>query len=258
MVQVEISVDGKGSAIRPAERAIISLSAESPRVSTTAEASEIITSTANRLRELLTPLCPQDEKTRRTLPDAPVVHYSMSSIETASHPVFHYDTKEYEDTLFSAHAGFEIKVQDFAILNKITTTFSSMENVTIKSITWKLTDSTLEAIKGGARKRAGADAIQKAWDYAEVFAGVSGSQVELRRRVRPVAVGENNFGYNEINRPHLHHGKGMRGSRTASEELQFEPEDVRLEVSVSARFVVSLDEGKFSRTGGLKRTFDAI
>jgi uncharacterized protein YggE len=108
-----------------------------------------------------------------------------------------------------------------------------MEHIKISSIDWHLTDATLDSIRGGARKNAAQDAIQKAVDYAEAFVGAG------KDKVRPVTVSENQY-YTQSTRPHLHYGKGMRGHITGQEELQFEPEDVSLDVKVDCKFLVDM------------------
>ncbi|KAF2201226.1 hypothetical protein GQ43DRAFT_463339 [Delitschia confertaspora ATCC 74209] len=243
MSQLEISVRGTGSTIRPAERALLSLTAASPEVTTPAEASAVVTATANTIRDVILPLCSKDENTGCTSADAAIVHYSMSTMDTSKYAppcIREQDgsTSTAGGPLYSARVAFTIKFQDFAALNTIATQFSAMDHVRISDITWSLTDITLEAIKGGARKKAAIEAIQKARDHAEVFAGIEAEE-ELKKRVRPVTVSEERY-YAQSTRPHLHVGKGQRGRRAVREELQFEPEDVKMEVVVNAKFVVDL------------------
>ena len=237
MSTIEINVHGSGNAIRPAERAILSLSAQSGRLSTAAEASAVVTATANAIREKIVPYCPQDEETGRTLPGEPIAHYSMSTMDTTSGRELAAEEKY--TTYYTARAAFDIKFQDFGVLNKLATEFSAMQYVTISGVNWKLTDATMESIRGGARKRAAIDAVQRAWDYAEVFAGVTGGDAELKKRVRAVSVTEDHY-YTQSSRPKLHYGKGERGTRTGREELQFAPEDVQLDVTVNAKFLVTV------------------
>ena len=106
-----------------------------------------------------------------------------------------------------------------------------MEHVTISSVTWSLTDATKDAIQGTARKRAAQHAIAKAIDYAEVFVGAKPEDV------KPFHVHEDSY-YNQSTRPHLHRGKGVRSVSAAVEELQFEPEDVKMQATVTAKFQV--------------------
>ena len=106
-----------------------------------------------------------------------------------------------------------------------------MDHVTIYSVTWSLTDATKDAIQGTARKRAAQHAIAKAVDYAEVFVGAK------KEDVKPYYVGEHSY-YTQSTRPHLHREKGVGSVTAGVEELQFEPEDVKMEASVDVKFRV--------------------
>jgi hypothetical protein len=151
------------------------------------------------------------------------------------------DERPIYDTYYSARADFHIKFADFDVLNTLATLFSGMTNIKIQRIEWKLTDATLASLKGATRKYASEDAIQKARDYAEVFAGVT--EEDFPNRVRPFELKEDDYNsYKQSTRPQLHYGKAQRARMVAvdREELQFQPEDVRLEIKVHARFAVGL------------------
>jgi uncharacterized protein YggE len=111
------------------------------------------------------------------------------------------------------------------------TKFSAMDHVTISGVSWCLTDATKDAIQGTARKHAAAHAISKAVDYAEAFVGAK------KEHVKPIWVDESGY-YNQSTRPHLHREKGVRSVQANVEELQFEPEDVKMEANVSVKFQV--------------------
>lgn len=243
MAPLQIHVTGTGTAIRRAERGILKLKAETQNVRTAEEASSILTATANKIRDAISPYCPQDEQTGRTREDAGISHYSMSTVHTSSHrekrPYKANEEATY-DTSYYARAEFSIKFSDFSALDKLATQFSAMQNISIDRIDWKLTDATLDAIKGGARELAARNAIQKARDYAEVFAGLGAD--ELETKVKAVVVTENQY-YEQSTRPQLHYGKMQRarGEEVVDRrELQFEPEDVRLEVKIDGRFQVEV------------------
>jgi hypothetical protein len=243
MAPLEIHVTGAGTAIRRAERGILILQAQSQQLATPEEASAAITSTANILRDAIAPYCPQDEETGLTRNDAAISHYSMSTLDTSSsrerRPAGNstVDQAPKYDITYSARAEFNIKFSDFDVLDKLATQFSAMENTRIHRITWALTDATLKSIEGGARKRAAQDALQRARDYAEVFADLSTEDAVAR--VKAIEVKESQY-YEQSTKPQLHYGKKQRimGQVLERAELQFEPEDVRLEVKVNGKFVV--------------------
>jgi uncharacterized protein YggE len=205
---------------------------------TPGHASAVVTRSANIIRDTITPYCPQDAVTGRTADGAPIAHYSMSTLDTSSHidrvKTNAGNSHENEVVItYQARAKFNIKFHDFSVLNKLATEFSAMDHVKIFSIDWHLTDATLLKIRGGARKNAAQDAIQKAVDYAKAFVGAD------QDKVRPVTVKEDQY-YRQSTRPHLHYGKGLRGRKTGQEELQFEPEDVSLDVKVECDFMVDI------------------
>lgn len=244
MARLEINVTGTGTAIRRAERGILILQAQSQQLSTAEEASALVTATANTLRDAIAPYCPQDEETGRTKEDAAISHYSMSTLDTTSHRERRPNSNPTKDetprydTTYSARAEFNIKFSDFDALDKLATQFSAMQHVQIKRIDWRLTDATLTSIEGSARKGAAKNALQRARDYAEVFADISAK--EAVSRVKAVDVKESSY-YQQSTRPQLHLGKAQRingVSEVHKAELKFEPEDVRLEVKVDGKFVV--------------------
>jgi uncharacterized protein YggE len=243
MAPLEIHVTGTGTAIRRAERGILVLEARSQQLPTAEEASTVVTSTATAIRDAIAPFCPQDEETGGTKANAAIAHYSMSTLDTSSNRERRHNANKNSDeapkydVTYSARAEFNIKFSDFAALDKLATQFSAMETIHIKSITWKLTDATFASIEGGARKRAAQNALQRAHDYAEVFADLSTE--DAVRRVKAVDVKEDQY-YQQSTKPQLHYGKKQRmfGEVVGRDELQFEPEDVRLDVKVTGKFVV--------------------
>jgi uncharacterized protein YggE len=112
-----------------------------------------------------------------------------------------------------------------------------MTNVRIEKVDWRLTDQTYDSITSIARKNAAHDAIRRARDYAEVFAGLSAE--EAVAKVKAVNIDESNY-YTTGSRPRLHYGKVQRQMMHKHDkmELQFQPEDISLEVKVTGKFVV--------------------
>jgi hypothetical protein len=238
-MSLEINVTGSGTAIHRAERGILVVQARSAHVNTAEEATQIVTSTATSIRELISPHCPQDEEQGRTESSSAISHYSMSTLDTNmqhDRRTTAVGEKSQYDMSYSASAQFNIKFSNFTILDTLATQLSAMENVRVESVSWRLTDATQHAITSTARKAAAHDAIQRARDYAEVFAGLSAD--EATRKVRAVCIDESGY-YTTSTKPQLHYGKSQRTIKERkSTELQFQPEDVRLEARVSGKFVV--------------------
>lgn len=125
------------------------------------------------------------------------------------------------------------------MLDKLATQFSAMENIRIERTNWLLTDATQDSIKRDARKRAAQDAFQRARHYAEVFADVAPE--EVKDKVQAVEVKGGPY-YQQSTRSKLHYGtiKKHRSTLMAAADLQFEPEDVRLEIKVDGKFAIDV------------------
>ncbi|KAF2679740.1 hypothetical protein K458DRAFT_422051 [Lentithecium fluviatile CBS 122367] len=242
MAPLEIHVTGSADTLRPAERAILVLKVSSPDLLTQAEASAVVTITANTIREAITPHCPPEGTAARDAPNAGIAHYSMSTLDTDARSRSKElatpkedGTKTTYEMVYTATVVFNIKFADFDLLNELATDFSAMQHVKIQRVNWDLTDATVNFIEGQTRQAAAANCIQRAQDFAEVFGGVA--KEDLGRKVRAVYVKESNY-YKRDTRPQLHAAKGSRILKIKREELRFQPEDVRLSVSVDGKFVV--------------------
>jgi hypothetical protein len=140
MAQLEIHVTGTGTATRRAERGILVLEAQSQQLPTAEEASAVVTLTANQIREVIAPFCPQDDKTSGTKADAAIAHYSMSTLDTSSNRERrpnqnkNIDEAPKYDITYSAHAESNIKFSDFTVLDKLVTQFAAMDTVHVKRI----------------------------------------------------------------------------------------------------------------------------
>lgn len=242
MAVLDIHVSGSGQAIRRAERAMLILQVCASQLPTAKEATSAITRTANLLRESIEHHCPIDDTTGQPLPNAAISHYSITTLDTSQHrdarKELDAEGNRIYDTSYSARVDFHIKFSDFSVLDTLATRFSAMDNVRIQRINWCLTDDTLASICGGARKEAAQDAIQKAWDYASVFCGIS--EEEAKRRVKPVELKESSSYRSQSNRPWMHRDKRQMIKKHSSEDLMFQPEDVTLDAGVSAKFVVEV------------------
>lgn len=230
----EITVTGQGVHVLPAERAVLILKVQSNEVESQKEATAIVTATANTLREMIHPLYPTVEGTGRAADDAAIVHYAMTTMGTASVTKYNKDWDESKPR-FCADVEFHIKFRNFGAINGFATKVSAMDNVAIGRISWNLTDETLLTATAVARKAAGRSAVQKAHDFAQAVCGVEESACAAR--IVPVEVTEN-WSYAHSTRPQLHFGKALRGTSTGDHELQFEPEDVSVEIAINISFEV--------------------
>jgi hypothetical protein len=78
---LEINIKGTGAVVHPAERAIVSLKAESGHESTPQAASAAITAAAAKIRELVNDHMIHDEN-NAIHPESAIAHWSMSKLVT--------------------------------------------------------------------------------------------------------------------------------------------------------------------------------
>lgn len=255
-----IHVNGVGSTSRRAERAVLTLNVVSPCLPTAAEAIDGATKTTSAIKDMIAPHCPHDEWTGEVLPGAPISHYSMSTFNTVKSWPYQYPvpmgppmtlppppdqamSKPWEPvepiTKFTASATFKIKFTDFSVLNTLATQLGGMDNVTIVDTDWRLTDTTRASIESETRRAAAKHAVQKAHDYAQAFLGVA--EADLGKRVRVTDINETSH-YSEPSRAAQLRCRQRGASRVPmprnTDEINFQPEDVKFEVSVDAQFLV--------------------
>ena len=240
MAPLEIHVTGKGTTYRPAERAILVLQVSSSKASTAQEASTIVTSIAKTIRDMITPFCPSDNSADARQ-RAAIAHYSMGALQTSNNTqpkrISNDRTAgvtEFE-TLYSAKVSFNIKFSDFTVLGRLATEFSAMKHVSVSRIDWKLTEDNEKSIHSETRRKAAYDLVSRANDYAVAVAGVP--EAELKERVKAASLNENQY-YTYSTRAHLHNSKSMMTHEVNHELLEFQPEDVSLEISVEGKFIV--------------------
>lgn len=245
MTRPEINVTGIGSATRRAERGTLVLQVQSRTFPTTEEASAALTLFTNKLTETIGPYCPDDASIGRNKGDAAISHYYIDVRDTSNHrerqsepSSFMISKASTYATSYSARADLYIDFADFNLLYTLATQFSTAENVRIQHVTWHLTEATLASVERNARKEAAKNALQRARDYAEVFADLSTEGAA--QKVKAVNVTEVSK-YEQTTRPQKHYGRKQSvKTKFVKEmvELTFEPVDVVVEVKVQGKFVV--------------------
>lgn len=247
MARLEINVTGTGSATRLAERGTLVLQLQSRSLPTKEEAAAALTTYTNKLIDTIAPYCSHDEATGRTKNDAAISHYFVDVRDTTNQREKQSDsgssfimssTKATYITAHSARADMYIDFADFNALNSLVTQFSAMENVKIQRVTWHLTEATLTAMESSARKAAAKDSLQRARDYAEVFANLEAD--DAVRKVKAQDIREASK-YERSVRPQKHYGRKQSVKTTFKKEkaeMQFELMDIVIEVKVNGKFVV--------------------
>jgi uncharacterized protein YggE len=164
-------------------------------------------------------------------PDAPVTYWKNSTLSTSSYRPTD-DKGRKLDRLFSARTRFEIKVRDFERLGSLAMTLSTMPLISISQVEWRLTDATKASLASESRREAVKEAVVKARDYAAVLCRGKPEVVE-------VSDGSGIFGsYGQgvRSRVALHSSGNGRGQQ-AGEILDFEPESVQLNTTVTVKFL---------------------
>lgn len=164
-------------------------------------------------------------------PDAPVTYWKNSTLSTSSYRPTDDKGKKL-DRLFFARTSFEIKVRDFERLGSLATTLSTMPLVSISQVEWRLTDATKASLASESRREAIKDAVVKARDYAAVLGRGTPEAVE-------VSDGNGNFGsyaHGFRSRVAAYGGGDGRGQQE-SEIMDFEPESVQLNTTVTVKFL---------------------
>jgi uncharacterized protein YggE len=231
----EINVTGHGTCIYPAERVLLELEAKAESQTSQAEASSAVIATANVARDMLNPHYRHNQLTGEPVVGSPIEFYLISTTRPSVSTEPNSSQTAEKLTTYTAQCTINIKFKDFELLNRLATDFSSMKNIRILRVVWYLIDGTIEHVSATARKRAAEDAVAKAADYAVAFAGAT------RTRLRPTSVQETK--YNVLkSRPvagRFRVSEELGGPPAATWELQYEPEDVRVEVQVSAKFGIA-------------------
>lgn len=224
MAPLNIGVTGDSKITRAAERGLLHI-----RVSSTSKsqngASEDVTRTCNKLREIFHNLSPKTTD-GRTAPDAAVTQFTMSAFSTNSHVPRNDDGEELARE-FTASARFTAIFRDFEKLGEVTSSLFSMPRVEIERTEWRLSEPTIQSLGSESRKAAMRDAIRQAKDYGEV--------VERN----PIAVKVEDCGSNSrgVASQELWGYTAARNTpKSQVNGISLKPEDVELKTSINVTF----------------------
>ncbi len=181
---LEIYVDGKGSSFRTAERGYLRLRISAAGTDQSKASSDVQIATA-KLTTVFRALAP---KTPEGLPhpDAAVTTFTVTPLSTISqyqrdsqYRMLTDKPKEY-----TVSASAEIVFRDMAALADVSAELAVMPHVAMSETEWRLTDPTQAELEREARRKAIANAVQKAQDYATVV-GREVAAVEIRDQPQP-------------------------------------------------------------------------
>ena len=221
-----ISTLGTSVLSRQAERAVVTLDV-SGSGRTQSNVSQEVNSTSNRLQSILQALAPKigsGETDPDAASDTAVTHWSMSSLSTGSHIPWGRQKEEEGKCVYTARTSFEITFRDFSKLGQVVSDMAYLPHVSIRNITWRLTDTTKGQLGQLSRKEAVKDAIAKARDYADVLE---------KKHIRAVEVNDVDLGGS----PGSTGALTLFGSSTQqNESLHFTPKSCEVQCSVKVQF----------------------
>jgi hypothetical protein len=247
MGPLKINVTGSGTATRLAERATLVVQVQSQPKLTVQDASAALPPSISKLIETIAPYCPQDEKTGQKKEVASISHYFVDIRDVSNHRDRQSDTsssfmsvssKSIVTNTYCAKADIYIVFIDFVALAYMASHLSAMDNVSVQRVTWSLSEAAKDEVAGIARKAAAKNALQRARDYAEVFADLSAD--EAVRQVKAVDLKED-AKYENKTKPRMYFGRRPNVKTIAVQgqaEVQLEPVDVVVEVKIEGKFVV--------------------
>ena len=225
---LEIEVRGTAKITRYPERAILSLkiASEGPSQETV---SQDVSSTCTELHQSFTTLAPKTP-TGDATPEAAITTFSTTSLRSWSDLPLDYQTRKPQPRVYHASSSFEVFFRNFETLGHVASKLFLTSHVTVNSISYRLTEPSLQALGAESRKQAMADAIAKAKDYASV----------LGREVVAVKVtdeGASAGGMTAQSRAQQQvYMASMPSSQAASDGLSLTPEKVVLTGSIRVKF----------------------
>lgn len=225
MSQVEITVRGHHRAYAQPERATarLAVAIEGPRQ---AEVHEAIAEASRAVIESIRPLHDPDR--------GPVTWWSTGQLRTGARRPWNKDGKQLP-LVHHAQIDVQAKFSDFAALSRWAAEVLPWKGVRLAGIEWALTERRRHELTAQVRRAAVADARDKAQSYADAL-GMGA--------VQAVAVADAGM-----------LGQGMRPERPeaamysralamaapdggGSSEIELAPEDIEIDTSIDARFLV--------------------
>jgi hypothetical protein len=161
-------------------------------------------------------------------PDAAITHWTMKTLSTSSNVPTNREGMKLPRE-YTASTTFSVRFRDFTELGSFASMLATMENVSVREISWELTDATKAGLGTKSRIEAIKNANHQAMDYSEALArgGVTAYEV----------IG----GHEGINKSQYYLGHGHGGYRgggggAGGEDLNFEPENVSFSCNVTVKY----------------------
>jgi hypothetical protein len=239
MTILTINTTGVSTLALPAERATLTISISST-TSVQEESSQNVLSTSNTLQKSLKELSPHAHN-GKAAPGSAITYWSMSTLATGSYFIYHQTEKAEDGSAkremnYTATTTLTIKFADFKVLGGVCTDLSTLPFVSVRSVTWDLTDVTKASLVTRSRKLAVEDAVAKARDFASAVGVLSIRPVEINQDGMDVVGPRGGLFGNAAPVMRSRSAAPFGQSREESERLSFEPEEVEVSCSVGVRF----------------------
>lgn len=220
---VHITVVGTSEIHHPAERATlkVAVAAQGPHREA---AFEPAARAHAQLAEALRAMAAADP--------APITWWSAGRLQTSARRPWNKDGKVMPP-VFTTSTELDAKFQDFSALAEWAGHIAVADLVSIRGITWSLTERTRDELRARVQR----DAVESARRKAEAYAAALGLG-----RVVPLAIADPGLLEAGMESRFEQPAAGMRlaaASAPADTGLSFAPEDLTLEATVHARFAAS-------------------
>jgi uncharacterized protein YggE len=222
MTETTITVQGRFSAFYPAERATVEVAVhhEAGRRQTafdaTTKAADVVRTAIEALHD----------------PAAgPVTWWASDSVQVWNERPWNADGKQLAP-VFHARITFTAKFSDFAALARWIESVSSVDSVTVSSISWALTDARTTGVTAEVRSRAVKDAVAKASVYAQSIGLGTVTAIAI---ADPGMLGDQVQGNGSAEAGFLRAAKMSAGGSEPA--LSLKPEDIEVSAVVDARFI---------------------
>lgn len=246
MPPLVMTVQGHAVIPRTAERAVLDIEISSSGTSRQ-WVSEEVTTSAKHLQTLLRSMSPADSSDEAKQ-SAALAHWSMTSLTTTSRTPIdnHGNPLKDAERIYSAVTAFDIRVRDFDKLGPFATRLSTFQHLKIKTIEWTLTEPTKKTFESELRIMAAKDAQQRARDYAQALGLTTVRPIELDEQ--PASYVHGRIMQSQRRMKQTARRGGIFGASVAAlsgsehedeqnfEDVFFQPEEVRMQASVSMKF----------------------
>jgi uncharacterized protein len=222
-----ITVQGEHSAWYPAERATVHVAVHAFGAKREPVFAKALAA-AERLRAMIEPMVDKDA--------GPVTWWSSDRVSVWSERPWNNEGKQLP-LVYHASLDVTAKFKDFDALSRFVEDAAVLDDVTIASVSWDLTEATKTSANTEVRSRAVKDAVAKASVFAQAVGLAKVTAVAI---ADPGMLGDQGAGGGGYPQPAMMKS-AMRSfdAQSAAPQLQLKPEEIAISSVVDARFSAS-------------------